>query len=853
MENTTNKFFFRTNVLLKSIIGKDLINNDNIAVLELVKNSFDARSPRVEVVFKNLKENDDKKNESYSDKSSKLFIKDYGTGMSLEDIKDKWLNIAFSDKKYAQKEGSILAGAKGVGRFSCDRLGEYLDLYTKKIGEPIYQISIDWKDFEVENKKDLKIQDVKFTIKEITEDDFTGRFEKKIEQGTFIEISKLRSRWVHKEEKKDRWNTNKILDLRRYLEKLINPNQAFGKDRFIVEMIAGEFKESDALKKEPEKINGIIENKIFEKLDFTTTVIEAEIPADGKIIKTTLTDKKRKIFEMEERNVEYRLLKGIKIVIFYLNPYAKAYFKRQTGIRSVNFGSIFLFINGFRVNPLGDSEDDWLRMEVRKGQGYAKFLGTREVIGRIEISDLAGNFKIISSREGVVKDEKFRQIVDIAPSSYKGFFYKTLKRLEKYVVEGLDWDKTPENIKEIEKRVDLLTWKYDPRDERYREKESVKNVRSLGLLNSIIQLETETGNILRIYINEELIEQLHFEQREKAKEKIDKLIKEYSRFGPGIIDEVTGEALKRVQAELKKTKNELRKTKIELAQVIKIKEQIEETLQKEKVRVKDLEEEKKEQQERIYFQQRHLESSSDYKQIVDLLHLVGITSDTISGSLASLREDVGNDSFSKKKLIEYIESLNLKEIKKKIIIDREVLLEYIESLNFENNKVKVVADMVAQARFNAASPELKKGNLTRFIIQYINEVSKLKTKNFNQKTMVVQLSTNRVIEDFILDFNWIEIAMIFDNLFNNSRKSQAKNIWVEIVSNSKELTLKIRDDGIGIPYENRQKIFEFGFSTTYGTGLGLNHVKEILENIKGEIILNEKLERGCEFIIKVKK
>jgi hypothetical protein len=33
---------FKTNVLLKSIIGRDLINNDNIAVLELVKNAFDA-------------------------------------------------------------------------------------------------------------------------------------------------------------------------------------------------------------------------------------------------------------------------------------------------------------------------------------------------------------------------------------------------------------------------------------------------------------------------------------------------------------------------------------------------------------------------------------------------------------------------------------------------------------------------------------------------------------------------------------------------------------------------------------------------------------------------------------------
>ncbi len=46
---------FKTNVQLKSIIGKDLINNDNIAVLELVKNSYDAGSQRVDVVFKNLK------------------------------------------------------------------------------------------------------------------------------------------------------------------------------------------------------------------------------------------------------------------------------------------------------------------------------------------------------------------------------------------------------------------------------------------------------------------------------------------------------------------------------------------------------------------------------------------------------------------------------------------------------------------------------------------------------------------------------------------------------------------------------------------------------------------------------
>lgn len=50
---------FITNVQLKNIIGKDLINNDNIAILELVKNAFDANAKRTDISFVNLKNNDD--------------------------------------------------------------------------------------------------------------------------------------------------------------------------------------------------------------------------------------------------------------------------------------------------------------------------------------------------------------------------------------------------------------------------------------------------------------------------------------------------------------------------------------------------------------------------------------------------------------------------------------------------------------------------------------------------------------------------------------------------------------------------------------------------------------------------
>lgn len=834
-----NRLSFKTHAQLKSIIGRDLINNDNIAVLELVKNSYDAASKKADVIFKNLKENDDDRNDSYSDKSSKIFIIDDGIGMDDEDIKEKWLNIAFSDKKHEKrKDGRVFAGVKGIGRFSCDRLGQYLDLYTKKQGKPIYHLFIDWKTFEVEDEKDLKIQDVEIQFETITRQDFQEKFGFPFEQGTILEMSKLRSKWAIKEPKKEtrkkenkvKWNTSKILDLRRYLEKLINPNQAFGSIRFTIELFANDFEKEDALKKNHLKLNGVIENKIFEKLNFTTTVIETGISKGGDTITTILTDKGRKVFEVIEKNVEYSLLKDITIVIFYLNPYAKAYFKRHTGIRSIDFGSIFLFINGFRVNPLGDYGDDWLRMEIRKGQGYAKFLGSREVVGRIEINDFDGNFKIISSREGVVKDQKFSQIVNIRPTHYGGFFYKTLKRLEKYVVEGLNWDKTSETGHLIEKWVDGRNWKYDPADEKYVENESIKNERILGLLSSLVLVETRPGDILKLYINEELISRLLHEQKEKARDKFNKFFGEKALYARDILDEATWAALNKIRGELEQKERVLAKKEQEIRILQETKEKLEENLGKEKEKIKYLKKETLAQKKQIYFQERHLDVSTDYTQVVNLHHQIGISASTINGHLANLREEVEDGKFNK-----------------------ESLREYIEDLSFECNKIKAITDMAIQARFNAASPELKKENLTQFIIQYITGVSKTTIKTFDEKEMKIRLDTSRVIANFISNFNSIEVVMLFDNLFNNSRKARAKIINVEIESFNNELDIRVKDDGIGIPPGNREKIFTFGFSTTHGTGLGLFHARKILNKMGGKIVLNEKFQEGCEFVIMVKK
>ena len=124
-----DKVQFKVSSAIKDLVGKDLIRNDNIAVFELVKNSYDAFASKVVITFE----------------SDKITIADNGKGMTFDDLKNKWLFLAYSAKKdgsedaedekqqsYRDKIGRHYAGAKGVGRFSCDRLGENLQLTTKR-------------------------------------------------------------------------------------------------------------------------------------------------------------------------------------------------------------------------------------------------------------------------------------------------------------------------------------------------------------------------------------------------------------------------------------------------------------------------------------------------------------------------------------------------------------------------------------------------------------------------------------------------------------------------------------------------------------------------------------------------
>lgn len=854
---------FKTNVQIKSIIGKDLINDDNIAILELVKNSFDADAKRVDISFCNLKQNDDSHIKGYSEKTSRLIIQDDGVGMGLADIRDKWLNIAYSEKKANNRQyNRMMAGAKGVGRFSCDRLGKYLNLYSKKSGEEYVVLRIDWEKFEIDNQA-TEIQSIALDYEIISSSELLQRGFTPFEHGVILEIIKLRSNWVTYSV--DNWITDKLTNLKKYLEKLINPNQAFEKNDFGIYLNADEFKFENACKEEVDQFIGKIENTIFRKLDFKTTSIECTTLEDGKQILTTLKDKGETIYWIKENSDFYPAIKNFKVTLYFLNTYAKAFFTKQTGIRSVDYGSVFLFLNGFRIPPYGEEGDDWLKLEQRRTQGYARFISARDLVGQIEILDLDDTFKIVSSREGLVKNDNYTLLTD----RKIGVFYKVLRRLERYVVDGLNWDSIPEEdrnkIAEIEKKI--ITGELTEEKLAFQEDRKIKQWRIYESIHSIIGASPK--NVIELYINESLIEskiaeekaiaEKEFEQlladfenkkisgellaqilRKKATES-EELEKQLSAFSKYTTNEATSKAIIEIQA-YKKTIEEQSRIIVLLQKQLKEKDgEIEHTKKEAAERIAHIEQQKKEEQ------QKRLEAETakkiiekelvqKTKQNLFLLSVGALDTDRI----LKYHHDIRIHAATIHNTIGQI----LKKANRGTLTSEETTM-LIERISRANDKITSIAQFATKANYSIDA-DMITADIVSYIGEYVNHV----LPEFYSE-LSIQCTTNSCSR--ILNFAPLEASIFIDNLISNTTKFDAKQFDVVFEKNKDSIRMTISDDGNGLSpsINNSDSIFEKGVTTTNGSGLGLYNVaKFVREVLKGTIMVDNNMDKkGFKLII----
>ena len=846
MKSNFREVSFSTHAHIKNIIGKELINDDNVAVMELVKNSYDAGATKVIIKFKNLVED--------KNKQSELIIIDDGMGMSENDILTKWLNIAYSSKKENFTQNNrYQAGNKGVGRFSCDRLGKKLNLYTRQKNGMFIHLKISWKDFEDANRIDIQIQDIPVLIRKLNESEFKDKTGFDIfEHGTIIHITDLNEEWIEFNKKNNLFSDieidkTKLLRLKNSLERLINPNQSYDEQSFKIFINVIDELNEDSSTPYHEKVTGEVKNQIFDKLDFKTTFIESFISEDGSKIVTELKDKNETIFRLIEKNIDFPLLKDIKITIYYLNPYAKGFFKKQTGIDSVEFGSIYLFINGFRIPPYGDRENDAFGLEVRKGQGTARYFGNREILGRIEINDFNNNFKIISSREGIVQNSSYKQLIRDSEKQnrkYNGYFYTTLKRLEKYVVDGLKWDSIPEDMKEATIQKQIIDGTWNESEEIYRIDKQETLLNSSEIIKQIIFVSPK--NIIDLYINEELIKNLIEEDKEKTNKKLQDFIKNFGNLSTNIFDEKTQKAIKQltkniddvnlsnsfkniliqkqnIEEELeeeKKSKNEL--YKLFRNKVRKDRQKAKAKEEKLEEALKNVEQEIQKKEEQVLFLQsiQPIEKS----ELIKLQHHIGLYAETIEDTILDFKMTLDeSDNISKEEIISYLTDISL-EAQKILAINK-----YATKANFLSKSQSINADII------------------QFISEYIQNIYNLNTS----RDLSVSISNNSL--SYICKFEPLIVTIIIDNLLNNSKKANAKNVNI-VFRHDDNLIIEYFDNGIGLDKSiiNPSDIFEIGITTTSGSGLGLHHIKESLQRMNKSTIEVTKLDIGIKFIIRLK-
>ena len=385
--------------LIKTI-GEDLISNNIVAIIELVKNSYDANSPIVEVEFDGVVETlkEGKRNRRIIKiEEATLTIYDEGDGMNLEIIEKAWMEPATNFKKKIENENKKrrFTGEKGIGRFASAKLASKLDIFTKRIEDNEVVVNFNWDDFSDEEKylDDVK---TKWCVRE------AQKIKKK---GTVLELRELNSIW----------DENNLRDLRISLSRLLSPITPM--EDFLIDLklpkgledLSGLIERPETLNKPDYYIKGKVSNGGLPTLNYFSK-------KDNKEISIKISDEDFKLrnpvrnslsgpFDFEFR-VWNRDADSIKHLAQEVNSSVK-------NIKSDldDLAGISIYRDNFRVIPYGNKNNDWLNLNIRRVNNPTMRLSNNQIVGYVAIGlDANPELKDQSNREGIVESQSFTDL-----------------------------------------------------------------------------------------------------------------------------------------------------------------------------------------------------------------------------------------------------------------------------------------------------------------------------------------------------------------------------------------------------------------------------------------------------------
>ncbi len=802
------KVTFKVSARAGKLFGRENFSNPEGAIIELVKNSYDADAKNCFVFFdiptRIKRDRDGRSSEVPIKEESILYIIDNGEGMTKTVIEDYWMKIGTGNKEidYISDDKRTKTGAKGIGRFALDRLGFETEMWTlsKKAKDKFGSYwKMDWNQFDESEKAiseieaelepiELELKDKLLTltqnnrlVSEIIEDvDFHC--------GTIIKISNL----------KDFWFGDETKSVFKSLEALIPPKEL----NIPFEVYFKHFQQPKEFGKVETAFFNDFDYKLKATYNAETLNVDFEITRnelDVKLLKKkypNVYNNKNKPYDLETLEAQVfkysksidkvlkwtindsnkKLLKDVgsfELTFFYLkfsNSIKEGYpFKTVVASERKStlerFGGVKVYRDSFRVRPYGDPTNDWLKLGARVAQSPA---GAGQRIGdwRVRPEQTAGIITISRKNNPLLIDKSDRGALQ------ENNAFDTFKTIIVAVIHEFEFDRT--------KMLNPLFIEHKKEIDRKKEIEIQK--RAEALADKII------------------------DQRKKIEESI---------YG--------------------------KKNGLDLFQA------------------KKEEEEKKTYEEAFKDTFKLIDDETalqENKEIVQVRSLASLG--LVVSSFAHELKEIKDNSLEVKELERIFKLIVPKEIKKSV--EYRDGIDIIELLDENSGKIIHWVDYALTA--------IKKDKRTRGKFEFSTFFKSLEeswSRIFKKKDIKLIIVDNT--KGLSYEFRAFEMDMstIFTNLINNSIDSfnnlthiQERNINIQIAIENDNIHITYSDNGVGLDKvfeDDKEEIF-LPFTTAkrdrkgkeIGTGLGMYLVKSVIDDNNGTIdILNP--EKGFSVFI----
>lgn len=789
------KYHFDITPHIVKQLGEQLVPDEVTALLELIKNSYDADASYVSIEI-NTNDEYTRDNLFYPNQKGFIVVEDDGFGMNEETILKSWLLISYSNKralngvKEKTPEGRTPLGEKGLGRLSTQRLADICEIFTKKLNQEGTHIAFNWKDFEKEEA--LTDVEVKYQT-----------YDSKKKKGTTLLLTSLNNAEVWKGKNLEKFKGQILQVISPYKENrpfevyLKVNGQSLELDKFNEELsdlaissFTFSIKGDNLIISGKTRLTKFLGNDRESKEAYHNFV---DVDNGKKLydyLKTKINDLEQaekpyfinfeKIFEID-KDISLEILNGKKAYpgsftgIINEFSYKEEQLKEEASIYNI-FGrfenykdfaqaqiGIKIYRNGFAVLPYGidDNNKDWLGLS--KSQTKTSFYDLRpdNVIGYVSI-DEGKNFELKdkTDRSGLISNPYSRNFFTLIHFSKEqiNLYQRSIRRnyndfLNLYKLEN-------NGIKTVSQAFnELKNTKSKTEEVKQEFRDAVATVEKAIIDSDRIVKSVQSNPLFSTDLEKETVE------------KVNVLLNE----------------LIAIQNTLQKLEKVIERTE-RLNEVIDILEP--------KIQILE-------------------EQLSNFSELAGL----GLTAESVSHEFASIADRLAE------KALFYESKLQSKTLKDS---DIYVLIEYINSTV---NGLKV--------QLKHLDPALKytRDKKTSFKVSNFFNDEKEYYENRLKKQEIEFIMT--LEDDFSIKMNRGKLVQIVDNLLNNSeywlveRKKNEPNFKPSITVKVEAPWVYISDNGYGISPAVESQIFE-PFVTTKpkgeGRGLGLFIIQQLLDS-----------------------